>query len=134
MGRGIDLDQGAHPESLIGRRREFGALRAAFASAVDGNGGLVVLTGEPGVGKTRVAEEFAAWSQEQVALVIRGRCREGEGAPAYGPWVDALGGLGAVLGEGDVTPELARLVPKLVRHGAQAPSPAPEGEDRFHLF
>src|SRR5215218_1770385 len=132
MGRGIDLDQGTHPESLIGRRREFAALRSTFASAVDGSGQLVVLTGEPGVGKTRLAEEFAAWAQEEVALVIRGRCREGEGAPAYGPWVEALGGLAAILHDEDVTPELGRLVPRLAVPGAQPPPP--EGEDRFQVF
>ena len=49
-----------------------------------------MLIGEPGIGKTRTAAALAAEARERGASVVWGRCHEGEGAPAYWPWVQAL--------------------------------------------
>jgi class 3 adenylate cyclase len=50
----------------------------------------LVLVGEPGIGKTRTAEELATYAQLRGAQVLWGRCYEGEGAPAYWPWVQII--------------------------------------------
>ncbi len=77
---------------FVGREAELAALRAALASAQQGRGRLVLLTGEPGIGKTRTAEEAARIAREQGLRVHWGRCIEGEAAPTYWPWVQVLRG------------------------------------------
>ncbi len=65
-------------------------LLAALEGALSGRGWLVTLAGEPGIGKTRTAQELATQAQENGARVLWGRCYEGEGAPPYWPWVQIL--------------------------------------------
>lgn len=77
-------------ELFVGRERELARLTDAFAEAQDGRGSIVVLTGEAGIGKTRTAEELADRVENQGAVVLRGRCYEGEQIPPYGPWRSAL--------------------------------------------
>ena len=67
-----------------------GELRAALEGALAGQGGLVMLAGEPGIGKTRTSQELTAYSETQGARALWGRCYEGEGAPPYWPWVQPL--------------------------------------------
>ena len=50
----------------------------------------MLLAGEPGIGKTRTAEEVATYARVRGAKVHWGRCHEGEGAPPYWPWVQAI--------------------------------------------
>src|SRR5215212_5347651 len=83
----------AGPAPLIGRERELAALSACLDAALAGRGGGVLLAGEPGIGKTRLAEEIAALARERGARVLWGRTYEGEGAPAYWPWIEVLRGL-----------------------------------------
>jgi predicted ATPase len=75
---------------FVGREAELAALTADLDAAVGGRGGVVVLAGEPGIGKTRLAEELAAAATSRGALVLWGRCWEGEGAPAFWPWVQVV--------------------------------------------
>ena len=85
---------------LAGRDRELGMLRRWLAEAVAGHGRLVVLTGPPGIGKTRLAQEVADGARRAGQPVLRGRAVEDEGAPPLWPWrriLDAVGGAG----EGD---------------------------------
>jgi len=65
-------------------------LRAGLDEARAGRGRLFLLTGEPGIGKTRVADEFTAYAASNRAQVAWGRCWEGGGAPPYWPWVQVL--------------------------------------------
>jgi hypothetical protein len=58
--------------------------------ACAGVGGVVLLTGEPGIGKSRFAEQLAAWALELGAKVAVGRCWEAGGAPAYWPWIEVF--------------------------------------------
>lgn len=65
-------------------------LRASLAGVAGGRGQLFCLVGEPGIGKTRLAEEIANDAERVGAKVAWGRCWEGGGAPAYWPWTQAL--------------------------------------------
>lgn len=72
---------------FIDRNFELGRLEAALRRAQEDCGGLSYLTGEPGVGKTHLAHEFAARAVASgVACAHRVRCPEAFDAPAYGPW------------------------------------------------
>jgi hypothetical protein len=75
---------------FVGRERELHTLHAALADAFEGRGRLVMLVGEPGIGKTRLAEEIASYGRSQRAQVLFGRCYDGEGASAYWPWIQAI--------------------------------------------
>ncbi len=67
-----------------------GELKACLEDALSGRGRLVTLVGEPGIGKTRTALELATYAGLRQAQVLWGRCYEGEGAPPYWPWVQAI--------------------------------------------
>ena len=75
---------------FVGRQREMGELKAALEDALSGRGRLVTLVGEPGIGKTRTAQELATYAGLRQAQVLWGRCYEGQGAPPYWPWVQAI--------------------------------------------
>ena len=66
---------------FVGREKELAELRDAVDEALGGRGRLVLLVGEPGIGKTRTAEELATYARLRGAQVLWGRCYEGEGAP-----------------------------------------------------
>ena len=68
---------------FVGRQREMAALRAALEHAQSGQGQLVMLVGEPGIGKTTIAKEFTEYAVSQGAQVLWGRCYESIGMPSY---------------------------------------------------
>ncbi|MCH8802301.1 MAG: AAA family ATPase [Chloroflexi bacterium] len=75
---------------FVGREREMAELMAFLDSSMAGQGRLVMLAGEPGIGKTRTATELASKAQERGAQVYWGWCYEGEGAPPYWPWIQSI--------------------------------------------
>jgi DNA-binding CsgD family transcriptional regulator len=75
---------------FVGRQREMGKLKAVLEDALSGQGQLVMLVGEPGIGKTRTAQELAAHAEARGAQVLWGWCYEEEGAPPYWPWVQPI--------------------------------------------
>jgi DNA-binding CsgD family transcriptional regulator len=81
------LDRAA---AFAGRESEMDILSRRLSEAVAGRGGIVLLAGEPGIGKTRLAEELATVARSRGACVLWGRCYEGEGAPAFWPWIEVL--------------------------------------------
>ena len=81
-------------EGIVGRRRELDALRTWLEAARNGNGRLVLCAGEPGIGKTRLAQELAGIALAGGTAVAWGRCVEAEGAPAFWPWRQVLRSLG----------------------------------------
>jgi class 3 adenylate cyclase len=125
---------------LVGRVAEWDELATVWKRAASGERAVVLLAGEPGVGKTRLAAELARSVAADGAHVLGGRCDEDLGVP-YQPFAEALrhyvrglGGMSPVLGEGcgdlvRLLPELAALVPGLpdpVRSEAEV--------ERYRLF
>jgi hypothetical protein len=72
---------------FVGRQRELDQLTGALGDTLAGRGCLVMLGGEPGIGKTRTVQELAALAQQHRVPVLWGRCYEEPGAPPYWPWV-----------------------------------------------
>jgi len=77
---------------FVGRKREFGALCGHF-DALGENGGMVFMTGEAGVGKTRMVEELTAYAEKNGGWVIQGGCFFEYGPGSYMPVLDALSDL-----------------------------------------
>jgi class 3 adenylate cyclase/tetratricopeptide (TPR) repeat protein len=130
--------------SFVGRQQEFETLVSALDEAIAGQGRLVMLVGEPGIGKTRIALELANHAALRRAEVLWGRCYESEGAPPYWPWVQAIRSyarehdsehLQAVMGGGainiaEIVDDIRARLPDLgVRASTQDPKQA-----RFRLF
>jgi tetratricopeptide (TPR) repeat protein len=77
-------------QSLVGRETELEQLEGGLADARAGHGDLFLLTGVPGIGKTRLAEALGEQAEGEGMLTVWGRCWENPGAPAYWPWSQAL--------------------------------------------
>lgn len=75
---------------FVGREREMQELRAAIDDTAGRRGRTVLISGESGIGKTRLASEAAAYAALRGAQVLWGRCYAGEGAPAYWPWIQVI--------------------------------------------
>ncbi len=82
----------ASPEraAFIGREPELAHLRKSLEGALQGSGRLEMLVGEPGIGKTRLAEELGVDAAAAHARVLWGRCYEEQGMPPYWPWTQAF--------------------------------------------
>jgi DNA-binding NarL/FixJ family response regulator len=129
---------------FVGRERELATLGAALEQTLGGHGQIVVLAGEPGIGKTRTAQVLARHAEQRDVRVLWGRCYEEPGAPPYWPWVQVIRAfaetqdderLRAILGTGasdlaEMLPELAQRLPDL----PSAPRPADATQARFRLF
>jgi class 3 adenylate cyclase len=74
----------------VGRTQELSTLIRLGESARQGAGALALVAGEPGIGKTRIAEEVASAFTAEGGLVLWGACHEGEWSPPFGPFVQAL--------------------------------------------
>jgi DNA-binding CsgD family transcriptional regulator len=105
---------------IAGRARELEVFRGAFSRILCGRRQLVLISGEPGIGKTRCAEALAELAEDQGALVLWGRCHEEAGAPPYWPWVQILRAYVAAssldevrLNMGTAATHIAALVPEL---------------------
>ncbi len=126
-------------DGLVGRGDVLARLGRAVDDAVAGHGGLVLLTGEAGIGKTTVAARAAAEAERRGVLAVWGWGWQGEGAPAYWPWGQVLRSLaardGRLLRQAAEAPSLARLLPELPGAAATPPpAEAPPAAARFQLF
>jgi len=128
---------------FVGREREVERGRALVDEAFSGRPRVMLLVGEPGIGKTRIAEELTTYARMRGAQVYWGRCHEGDGAPPFWPWVQIVRayaqahspdqlkrdfGLGAPAIAGLVS-EVRQVLPDL----PEAPPADPE-QARFRLF
>jgi class 3 adenylate cyclase len=75
---------------FVGRTAQLNALSARLSELEAGRGAVVMLRGEPGIGKSRLLEEFADHARQRGAMVLRGACYDGEWQPAYGPFAEAI--------------------------------------------
>src|SRR5262245_42695146 len=127
---------------FTGRPAEVARLGQRLEEARGGRGGVAMLVGEPGIGKTRTLEEFAEATRAE-ALVLWGRCYEGEAARPYGPFGEVIAEyarkadaetLRADLGPGAAP--LARLVQALKERLPDLPEPVPlqPDEERTRLI
>jgi len=132
-----------HRAQFVGRERELSALYAAFERSLAGSPQLVLVMGEPGIGKTRTIEEFAFAVREDGARTLIGRSIEGEGAPAFWPWIqivrsfiDSPDASGFPDSVGPLASSLAQMIPELADQFPELPKPPdldPE-KARFRLF
>ncbi|HET9739330.1 MAG TPA: BTAD domain-containing putative transcriptional regulator, partial [Solirubrobacteraceae bacterium] len=126
---------------FVGRDVEMNALADAWADVKVEGPGLVLVEGTAGIGKTRLAAQFADRASREGAAVLYGRCDEDLGAP-YQPWIDILDQYREVAPPALIErhneafgPVLARLVPELGRGGAaEAPRTNDPEAERYLLF
>ncbi|MFQ6029542.1 MAG: AAA family ATPase, partial [Dehalococcoidia bacterium] len=128
---------------FVGREWEIGELKRILDDVLSAQGRLVMLAGEPGIGKTRTSQELASAAEDRGFQVFWGWCYEEDGAPPYWPWIQPLrsyfqktGGehLASQMGSGasviaEIVPEAREKLPGLER----PPSLEPE-QARFRLF
>src|SRR5918996_636090 len=129
--------------SFVGRHREIDELKSALEDVQSGQGRVVMLVGEPGIGKTRTAQELAAYAETRGARVLWGWCYEEDGAPPFWPWVQPIRaylqqrdaeqlrsemGLGAA----DIAEVVSEVRGKLP--GLEPPPALPPAQARFRLF
>ena len=141
---GIPLLDSLADGVFVGRQAEMGVLQAALEDALAGRGRLVLLAGEPGIGKTRTTREFVTHAEQRSALGLWGRCHESAGAAPYWLWVQIIRAyvrarditqLHAEMGAGAA--DIAALVPEVRERLPDLPLPLrfedPE-QARFRLF
>ncbi len=118
-------------EPFVGRESELDRLEAAVDEVRSGRGGVVLMAGEPGIGKTRLARELEALAVERGARVLWGRAHEAGGVLAYWPWTQALRTLIADASDDELrgwlggSSEVLRILPELREHMPELAEPEP---------
>jgi serine/threonine protein kinase/tetratricopeptide (TPR) repeat protein len=142
------LAQGDRPETspetrVIGREQEIARLKHALSQAMAGHGSMVMIGGEPGIGKSHLARALVEEARRRGALAVIGHCYEMEGAPPYAPFIEILEYItrmaprqGLRYSLGDHASEVARLVPELREMYPEIPPPIelPPEQQRRYLF
>ena len=127
----------------VGRETEQAELERLLDQAIAGQGALVFVGGEPGVGKTRLAEELLLKARQRGCLAQTGHCYEMEGAPPFIPFVEMVERSARIVPKpafrealGDAAAEMARLVPELRQLFPDLPAPVelPPDQQRRYLF
>jgi tetratricopeptide (TPR) repeat protein len=127
---------------FVGREREMEALQARWEQGVQGRGGMIIISGEAGVGKTRLAEEFTAVVRRRGGMVARGRCFEPERVLPHQLLTEMLQDLTRQVRHASLDlpawarVELVRLVPEMVASsdGPVPPSVSQEQEQQAILY
>ena len=89
-GTELNLSHVRGESRFVGRQREMDILKASLEDVLSGNGRILMLAGEPGIGKTSLVQEFALNAEREGIRALWGRCHEGRGAPPYWPWIDLI--------------------------------------------
>jgi class 3 adenylate cyclase len=125
---------------LVQRDDQLAILESALMAAYRGDGGLAVLSGEAGIGKTRLANELATLARQLGSEVLWGTCSEAELSLPYLPFVEALGNYlddqdsGAIGSRlGPTRRELSQLFPQLA-DGAAPAEPGDSEQAKLRLF
>lgn len=127
---------------LVGRRPELDRLRGLWTLSQEERAQLALVSGEPGIGKSRLARELLVAARVEGASVLAGGCYEFEATTPYLPFVEAFTAWArgrdadeARAALGDSAPELARLVPEFDRLGPfVVPQALAPHEERLRLF
>ena len=130
---------------FVGREGELDEMRSMLEGALGGQGQLLLLTGDPGIGKTRTAEQLATYAAVRGARVHWGRCHESEGAPPFWPWSEAIRSyvmqadpVGLRWQLGSRAADIAQIVPELAERLGDIGEPKAIDSDseqaRFRLF
>jgi len=141
-----DLATSSRFEVFVGREREFAQLRDALDEGAEKRGRLFLISGEPGIGKTRLADQLAGAAKDRNLRVLWGRCWEGDGAPAYWPWIQVIRALVASLDADGrhqlleseravpIVDTIAQIVPELFASRSARPTVARPAPSQFVLF
>jgi class 3 adenylate cyclase len=129
-----------HEAAFVGRHSEWETLNDCLTATWAGDRHVVLVGGEPGVGKTRLCSALAATASDLGAAVLYGRCDEELGRP-YQPWAEALQYLlancsGELLDAylDDHRAELHRLLPDVMPEDASLPPPGDPETERYRLW
>ena len=101
---------------MVGRNKELGQLKEFLRAAIDGKGNTVLVSGEAGIGKTRLVKEFEAYAESLGVRVLEGRCLYESPTP-FLPFREALRSVFQV-SKGDALPLQERKVRKVVEEFA----------------
>ncbi len=130
----------AVPVPLVGRKLEWDRLLECWRRAAQGPVHLAAISGEPGIGKSRLADELSTWCSQQQVAVAHARCYAAEGKLAYGPvgeWLrsESLSAARALLSPAELV-ELARVLPEILSQNPTLPKPQPltESWQRHYFF
>ena len=131
----------ADRQAFVGRSEELERLQERWRVARGGDGGIVLLTGDAGIGKTRLAARLSVEAHADGAIVLFGRCDQEGVGPPYEPFVEALrhyaahdDGLAAGPALAPYLAELRRLVPELGGPGAAPDVTTGPEHERYRLF
>ena len=129
----------AAPQPMVGRRREQERLRAAWSAAASGGLRWAVILGEPGIGKSRLAEELLRSCARDGLAVARTRCYAGQGQVAFAPIAAWLRSEPLRAACAKVTTaqrrELARVLPEILdERAAAAPAPLADHRERLMFY
>jgi DNA-binding CsgD family transcriptional regulator/tetratricopeptide (TPR) repeat protein len=120
---------------FTGRARELQAVAACLARLQAGQGGAILVSGEPGIGKTSLAGQAQSRAADLRVPVAWGSCADDEGAPPLWPWRQVLAGCAARPAPGDGPPdEVGRVAGDVPENPLGAAAPPPDGSERFLLF
>jgi eukaryotic-like serine/threonine-protein kinase len=130
------------PGIFVGREPELQQLQSALQETSTGQGSLRMLVGEPGSGKTRITEQLATYARLHGFEVLQGRCYEGEGAPAFWPWVQTIRSYLETCNPAELFADksgaaaIAEIVPEIRgrMEVLEAPPPLEPAQARFRLF
>jgi predicted ATPase/DNA-binding SARP family transcriptional activator len=128
------------PQSLIGRQAEWQQLRNVWQRAANGSASMVIISGEAGIGKSRLAEEMVFWANQQGIITAKARAYGVEGQLTLAPVTEWLRDTHFQVGLGALEPiwlkEVSRLLPELRLNnpGLQEPEPITEYGQRQRFF
>lgn len=119
---------------LVGRTAEWQVMQTRWKIAAGGNPGVLILSGEAGIGKTRLAEELVNWAAKQGIRTATAHCYSSEGSLPYTPVMTWLRTLGLPALDKVWQTELSRLLPELLPNQRERPAPLTEAWQRMRLF
>ena len=140
-GTSIVNAKGGKSRAFVGRGREFAALGSALEAACGGRGTLCLVSGEPGIGKSRLLGEFTAEQTDKGCSIHWGFAWEAGGAPGYWPWIQVLRSVLAqeharlaLQAQPHLAASIGELVPELVPQALRQSARLEPEQARFRLM